>query len=57
MPGFETYLEERRLSNPLKRIGTLQQITDSVRFLLENDFITGQIIYVDGGRLGLNYTV
>ena len=36
--------------NPLKKIGTPSQVADTVKFLLQNDFITGQVIYVDGGR-------
>ena len=36
--------------NPLKRIGTPEEISSTVLFLLQNNFITGQVIYVDGGR-------
>ena len=36
--------------NPLKRIGTPVEISSTVLFLLQNEFITGQVIYVDGGR-------
>ncbi|MDA3939058.1 MAG: SDR family oxidoreductase, partial [Spirochaetia bacterium] len=36
--------------NPLKRIGTPEEVSSTVLFLLQNDFITGQVIYVDGGR-------
>lgn len=50
-PGeSQSYLEQFRDSNPLYRIGTLEDITETVLFLLRSDFITGQIIYVDGGR-------
>lgn len=44
------YLEHRKTSNPLRAYGTLDQIIKSVMYLLENDFVTGQILYVDGGR-------
>jgi pteridine reductase len=37
-------------TNPLNIHGTLDDITDAVLFLLRSSFITGQIIYVDGGR-------
>jgi NAD(P)-dependent dehydrogenase (short-subunit alcohol dehydrogenase family) len=38
---------------PLKRSGTLDEVCQVLNFLLENSYITGQIIYVDGGfRLG-----
>jgi pteridine reductase len=36
---------------PLKRCGTPQAIADAVLFLATNDYITGEIIRVDGGRL------
>lgn len=35
---------------PLKRVGEPQDIADSVKFLLDNKYITGQIIAVDGGK-------
>jgi pteridine reductase len=35
---------------PLKRVGVPQDIADAVGFLLAHDYITGQIIAVDGGR-------
>lgn len=46
----ETYLETLRGSNPLGAIGTPGQVAGAVLFLLGNDFVTGQVIYVDGGR-------
>jgi pteridine reductase len=46
----EAYLQQFTRSNPLQRIGTLEDVTEAVLFLLRSDFITGQIIYVDGGR-------
>ena len=50
-PGAtEEYLKKRIDSNPLKKIGTLEQITDSLAFLIYNTFITGQVLFVDGGR-------
>lgn len=43
---------------PLKRMGTPREIGDVVAFLAspKASYITGQTIYVDGGRLGMNYT-
>ena len=36
---------------PLKKIGTPQDIANTVRFIIEgNDFMTGTTIFVDGGR-------
>jgi NAD(P)-dependent dehydrogenase (short-subunit alcohol dehydrogenase family) len=43
---------------PLKRVGTVEEIADVVAFLCspKSSYITGETIYVDGGRMGLNYT-
>ena len=42
---------------PLGRFGTAEEIAGTVFFLAGADagFITGQTVYVDGGRLALNY--
>lgn len=44
---------------PIKRLGTAREIGDVVAFLASEkaSYITGETIYVDGGRLGMNYTV
>ena len=43
---------------PLKKIGEPKDIADAVAFLASQKakYITGETIYVDGGRLGMNYT-
>ena len=43
---------------PMQRIGTAKEIGDTVAFLASKkaSYITGETIYVDGGRLGMNYT-
>lgn len=44
---------------PLKRLGEPGEIADVCAFLLSSaaSYMTGAIVYVDGGRLALNYTV
>jgi NAD(P)-dependent dehydrogenase (short-subunit alcohol dehydrogenase family) len=34
----------------LKRVGTPQDVAQTVIFLSESDFITGAVFFVDGGR-------
>jgi NAD(P)-dependent dehydrogenase (short-subunit alcohol dehydrogenase family) len=44
---------------PLQRLGTPDEIADVVAFLLSSasSYLTGEIVYADGGRRALNYTV
>lgn len=44
---------------PLGRSGTAREIRDVVAFLASKkaSYVTGETIYVDGGRMGLKYTV
>lgn len=44
------YLESLAHTNPLQRYGSAEGIAEAVLFLLRSGFITGQTIYVDGGR-------
>ena len=44
---------------PMKRLGEPSEIADCVAYLASDaaSYITGEIVYVDGGRMTLNYTV
>ncbi len=46
----EAYLQKLAKTVPLDRHGSPRDITDAALYLLKSDFVTGQIIYVDGGR-------
>jgi pteridine reductase len=50
----ESWPEEttRKLAatTPLKRIGSPEDVTRAVMFLLESDYVTGETLIVDGGR-------
>ena len=44
---------------PMKRLGEPEEVAEVVAFLLSDaaSYMTGEIVYVDGGRRALNYTV
>lgn len=46
----EAYLQSLAHTNPLQRHGGAEDIVRAALFLLKSDFVTGQVIYVDGGR-------
>lgn len=46
----EDYLDRLKGTVPLKRHGDPEDVAEAILFLLKSDFITGQVIYVDGGR-------
>jgi pteridine reductase len=55
-PGGDEVISAKRQQTildqvPLKRCGTPQSIADTALFLATSDYITGEIIHVDGGRL------
>lgn len=43
--------ERLAATTPLRRLGTPDDVVRAVMFLLENDYLTGVILPVDGGRL------
>ena len=50
-PGAdESYLVSHARGLPLQKHGAPRDIAVAIVFLLRSDFITGQVIYVDGGR-------
>ncbi len=53
LPPFgkdEDYLNRLAQTIPLKKHGKPADIAEAVIYLLKSDFVTGQVIYVDGGR-------
>ena len=46
----EDYLASLAHTNPLNRYGAVDDVTSAVLFLLQSPFITGEVIFVDGGR-------
>ena len=46
----EGYLEALASTNPLHRYGSAEDVAEAVVFLLRSDFVTGQVLFVDGGR-------
>jgi len=46
----QDYLDRLAQSVPLRKHGQPEEVARAVVFLLQSDFITGQIIYVDGGQ-------
>ncbi|MFP4491382.1 MAG: SDR family oxidoreductase [Spirochaetaceae bacterium] len=43
-------LEKFRLGNPLEKTGTPEDFTRTLLFLAASPFITGEVVFVDGGR-------
>lgn len=44
------YLQDLSKDIPLKKTGGVEYIKNTIRYFVNNDFITGQIIYIDGGE-------
>lgn len=54
----EGYTEEELLQSvaraPLKKIGTPEDVARALLYLVESDFVTGEVVVVDGGRMLLS---
>lgn len=48
--GVADELERRSAALPLQRTGNTANLTAALLFLLDNPFVTGECIYVDGGE-------
>jgi 3-oxoacyl-[acyl-carrier protein] reductase len=49
--GITAEQKEKMLAQvPAGRAGSPDEVADAVKFLIENDYVTGQVIAVDGGR-------
>ena len=46
----KAYLARLKESIPLKRRGNVGFIAHAIRFLIENEYVTGQVLFVDGGE-------
>lgn len=46
----DRYLEKLSHTNPLNTHGSIEDIVDATIFLITARFVTGQVLYVDGGR-------
>lgn len=46
-PEFRKMHEE---ATPMKRVATPEDIAEAALFLVHSDFVTGQVIIVDGGK-------
>jgi NAD(P)-dependent dehydrogenase (short-subunit alcohol dehydrogenase family) len=57
--GSEAAKQRIMSRTPMRRLGEPAEIADVVAFLLSDaaSYLTGEIVYADGGRLTLNYTV
>jgi NAD(P)-dependent dehydrogenase (short-subunit alcohol dehydrogenase family) len=50
-PGADAgYLERLASHIPLRRRGGVEDIVGAVLYLVEHEFVTGQLMYVDGGE-------
>ena len=48
--GGQEELRRQLKMVPMNRLGTAEEVAAAIMFLLRNDYVTGQVISVDGGR-------
>lgn len=49
-PGFgDDYLHGMAQGTPMKRPGSVEDIINAFNYFLENDYVTGECLFVDGG--------
>lgn len=46
----QSYLDRKAQRLPLRQTGKTQDIQQAIHYLINNPFITGQILYIDGGE-------
>ena len=46
----EDWMDRLRKTNPLEARGTAEDVADAVLYLTSAKFVTGQVLFVDGGR-------
>lgn len=46
----ENYIEKKQIQLPLQKIATIPQIQKQILQIMDNDALTGQIIFLDGGE-------
>jgi len=46
----EAWIDRMKATNPMKRSGSVEDVVDAVIYLAAARFVTGVVIYVDGGR-------
>ncbi|MBE0558223.1 MAG: SDR family oxidoreductase, partial [Proteobacteria bacterium] len=50
-PGVsESFVARKAATLPLARSGSPEEIVKAVLYLLDSDFVTGELIYVTGGE-------
>lgn len=50
-PGLgEDYLRKMARGAPMKRPGSIEDIINAFNYLLENNYVTGECLFVDGGK-------